>query len=140
MIRIITTVLFAFVLSGCVSQPPETVVTETHERHLKASWPDNAVIIDVRKRFQYELGHWPNAYSMPAHEIVYMDRDLKRRFALLGVNPRIPLVLVGDMPPRELAAKLKEIDIEDVRAVSIESYKLPMTREEPLKPSPKAIW
>lgn len=138
--RIAAVLTMSLVMSACVHQPPETEVTETRQRDGKLPWPEDAVVIDVRKRFEYELGHWPKAYNLPAHEATRVDRDLKRRLALLGVNPRFVLVLVGNEKPLAMANQLKNIGLEKVKAYALHEVKLPLTRETPLPPSPKPVW
>lgn len=128
-------------LSSCVHEPPETRMVESHERVEKGPWPDSAVVLDVRKRFEYELGHWPKAYNLPAHEATKFDRDLKRRLALFGVNRFVPVILVGNEKPQALAEQLKSnLDLRDVKAYSLDDVKLAMTREEPPKPETKPLW
>ena len=141
MIRLLFVVLLStFGLAACVHEPPETQVSEVYERNGKLPWPEDAVVIDVRKRLDYELGHWPKAYNLPAHEAKLVDRDLKRRLALLGVHPRFTLVLVGEEKPQALAKQLKEIDLENIKTFSIRDLKLPLTREVPPAPTPKPVW
>ncbi len=132
--------LMSFVFTACVHQPPETEVTETYQRGGKMPWPEDAVVIDVRSRFDYELGHWPKTYNLPAHEATRVDRDLKRRLALLGVNPRFVLVLVGNEKPLKLANDLKEIGLENIKTYALKDFKIPLTREVPPQPVPKPVW
>lgn len=136
----IMSLVMSLALSACVHQPPETAVTETYERGGKMPWPEDATVIDVRKRFDYELGHWPKAYNVPEHETTRVDRDLKRRLALLGVSPCFVLVLVGYEKPIKLAGSLKEIGLENIKTYSIKDFKIPLTRENPPPPAAKPVW
>lgn len=138
--KIFVILLMMFAVSACVHQPPDTQVSETHQRDGKLPWPEDAIILDVRSRFDYNLGHWPKAYNLPAHEAKIVDRDLKRRLALLGVNPRFVLVLVGNQKPDNLAKDLKKIGLENIRTFAIQDVKLPLTREATPPAVPKPVW
>lgn len=127
-----------FLFVGCETM--ETKTSESHEREETVPWPSTAIIIDVRKRFEYDLGHWPNAYNLPAHEVTVTDRDLKRRLSLFGVTPKATVILVGNQKPKELAEKLKAIDVDNVKTYGINEIKQPLVREEPSKPEAKPIW
>ena len=138
--RITFVLLMSLVASACVHQPPETEVTESHQQDGKTPWPEDAVVIDVRKRFDYELGHWPKAYNLPAHEAKIVDRDLKRRLALLGVHPRFVLILVGDEKPIAMAKSLKDIGLENIKTYALRDMKIKLTREVPPPAAPKPVW
>lgn len=138
--KIFVILLMMFAVSACVHQQPDTQVSETHQRDGKLPWPDDAIILDVRSRFDYNLGHWPKAYNLPAHEAKIVDRDLKRRLALLGVHPRFVLVLVGNQKPDSMAKDLRLIGLENIRTFAIQDVKLPLTREAAPQAIPKPVW
>ena len=137
---VLTFFLISGFLTACVHEPRETRASESHQRDGKLPWPEDAVILDVRKRFEYELGHWPKAYNLPAHEVARGDRDLKRRLALLGVYPAVTVVLVGDKRPDAIAEQLKALQLKHIRTFALNEVKLPLVREEPPPPKSQPVW
>ena len=144
---IISSLVFLILSTGC--QSPQTKVYEQSPAQLL----EKSVILDARPSFEYMSSHLPGAinvnwqdFSVPEkNRRGELKKDLSRearRLALYGINPRTPVIVIGngtrgDGAEGRLAWTLAYMGITNVKMMPISSFNIPMTAAE--SPPPKNV-
>jgi thiosulfate/3-mercaptopyruvate sulfurtransferase len=103
--------IFAF---GCAQKPTKVVINKAKPKNYlveNAKKPvkvtDSTIVIDARKRFDYQMAHYPGSIHLrwesfvnprarhPGRLIEETDK-LIQRLALRGIDPSKPVIVVGE--------------------------------------------
>ena len=137
--RFIVLFLSLFLFGGCQS-PPTKISSEVNSYlHL------GAVVLDTRDPKDFGVSRYPGSINVQADHFQDPDRfRLARRFALYGINPEVPVIIVGtasgDLTDAE---KMKSIlvGLGVAKVVVTPSQKIPMRiATDDFRPQAVPIW
>lgn len=147
-------IVFAFSTLVCLvacQTKPTKVYEQTPAQQLEI-----AVILDSRPAFEFMSSHIPGAinvnwqdFSVPElNRRGELKLDLNRearRLALYGIDPSTPVIVVGngtkgDGSEGRLAWTLKYMGVQNVKALPISQFDIPMTAAESPPPKNKTPW
>lgn len=127
---------------GC-QQKPTVTVTEggvlLQNRDYRQAIQPEAVLFDTRSPFEFNISKVPGSINLlPSDFVVKKDPlDAARRLSLYGVNPEVPVVIMGensDEGQREmskLAWEFAQLGLKKVETLKISVFRTLNVRPEP---------
>jgi 3-mercaptopyruvate sulfurtransferase SseA len=129
-----------------------TRITETTKKPLKLT--DDTVVLDSRSDFDYGLAHWSSSVHFTWENLVQdvhkpwllIDpRSAQRKFALLGIQPNTPVVVIGyghkgSADEGRLAWMMLYFGCNDVATVSVDGLDVYFTHQETPTRKNSDIW
>lgn len=151
--------IFSVILLGCQQMPTKVTVEEPVQAYtvtaedLKKS---NAVIIDARPAFEYNIAHAPGAINISWQDFTQQDARVKgvlqndtfslaRRLALIGVDPETPVIVLGKGSAGHgeegrVAWTLRFLGVKHVYTLNVSAYREqnnnPYKQTPPIKNKP----
>ncbi len=150
-------IFLASILAACATKP--TVAIDSIDRRQRGDQveanaipkiDEKTIVLDARPAFLYSMAHIPRSISLRWEDFTepvpdqsgVLQRDLfaiTRRLARLGISPESKVVVVGAglqgaAEEWRVAWMLRYLGVQDVRAIPLEEFNLPLTTQTQASP------
>ena len=138
------------VLMGCQPMPTKVTLEENQAKpeNMQAQAKEylslGAVVLDIREPRDFDISRHAGSINVQPDHFVDSDRfRLARRLALWGIDPDVPVLVVGlaqDCGGKDsLCQRLENLGVLKVRYAHFRQIPMSLAREE-FRPKPRPIW